>query len=88
MKDLENVVIGCMDTDGTDGPTIYAGGIVDSSTIDYAEAEKIDIYKGMDEYNDSLVLKNLGDIIFSGGTGTNVNDISVLLIKNEEEKTI
>lgn len=81
MKDLDNVVIGCMDTDGTDGPTVYAGGIVDSSTIDCAEKNGIDIFKGMDEYSDSVVLKALGDIVFTGGTGTNVNDLRVAIIE-------
>ncbi len=81
MRELDNVVIACIDTDGTDGPTVYAGGIVDSSTITRAEEIGVNIYKGMDDYSDSVVLKALDDVIFTGGTGTNVNDLRVAIIE-------
>lgn len=80
LKDTENIVVAGVDTDGTDGPTKWAGGIVDSSTMDLAKEKGIDIYKEMDAFNGSQTLLELGDIIYTGGTGTNVNDLRVALI--------
>jgi glycerate-2-kinase len=75
-----NIVITGIDTDGTDGPTEYAGGIVDSSSFDKAKELGLDLFAYMDAFNDTVALKELGDLIFTGGTGTNVNDLRVMLI--------
>ncbi|HZJ58351.1 MAG TPA: glycerate kinase [Clostridia bacterium] len=78
---LDNVAVFSIGSDGTDGPTDAAGGYVDHNT------KKILTEKGMDifdilENNDSYnALKACGGLIITGPTGTNVNDLSVLLIK-------
>ncbi len=67
-------------TDGRDGPTDAAGGIVDQDTINRM------IYLGLDpvamlENNDSYTaLKSSHDLLDTGATGTNVADLQVLLI--------
>jgi glycerate-2-kinase len=77
---LRGVVIASFSTDGIDGPTDAAGAIIDGSTIDRS------IIKGLnaEDYlrnNDSYTFfKNLKDLIFTGPTGTNVNDISLLVV--------
>lgn len=81
---LEN----CVDTavfsvgsDGTDGPTDAAGGYADENTIQTLKEKKINVYevlKNNDAYN---ALKETDGLIITGATGTNVNDVSVLLIK-------
>ena len=81
MDGLEDVVIVCADTDGTDGPTKYCGGIVDCSTIERANEKGLDLYGYMDTFNDSKALLALDDIIFTGGTGTNVNDLRIAIIE-------
>lgn len=68
-------------SDGTDGPTDAAGGYVDGKTC-AALKEKgyiiADVLKENDSYH---ALKEVDALIVTGATGTNVNDLSVLLIK-------
>lgn len=68
-------------SDGTDGPTDAAGGYCDNETK-AALAEKgiliSDILADNDAYN---ALKACDGLVITGATGTNVNDLSVLLIK-------
>jgi glycerate-2-kinase len=64
---------------GSDGPTNFAGGLVDSSTVKRAEAQGIDIYSSLKEHKISTVFQKLGDGIRTGATGTNVMDLSILI---------
>ncbi len=80
IEDLDNCVIFSVGSDGTDGPTDSAGGICDHTT-----AQKIaKSQKSAKEYlknNDSYTALGIAsDLIFTGPTGTNVNDLSVALI--------
>lgn len=81
MEGLENVLLFSLGSDGTDGPTDAAGGIVDgSSARRIREAGKSP--KEMLDNNDSYHALQASDgLIMTGPTGTNVNDLSVLLIK-------
>lgn len=73
----ERVAIFSVGSDGTDGPTDAAGGYVDGDSF-----SEIPELLGMLDNNDSHnALKKSGGLIFTGPTGTNVNDISVILIK-------
>ena len=76
------------ETDGTDGPTDAAGGYVDNTTILPDGMEPADGRLTNDEAslylcenNEYPALKRTGGLIFTGATGTNVNDVSVILIK-------
>ena len=67
-------------SDGTDGPTDAAGGYVDGSTSAALKAQGIlisDVLQDNDAYH---ALQKCDGLIITGATGTNVNDISVLLI--------
>ena len=67
-------------SDGTDGPTDAAGGYVDGTTAAELKAQGIvisDVLQNNDSYH---ALIKCGGLIKTGATGTNVNDISVLLI--------
>ncbi|MBO7385704.1 MAG: glycerate kinase [Clostridia bacterium] len=67
-------------SDGTDGPTDAAGGYADGSTAEKLRAQGIDI-KDVLMQNDSYhALKAADGLIVTGPTGTNVNDVSVVLI--------
>lgn len=81
LKGHDGIAVCAMDTDGTDGPTDLAGGLVDSSTAVRAEELGVDIFKHMDEFNDSPALRRLGDAISTGATGTNVNDLRIMLVE-------
>ena len=67
-------------SDGTDGPTDAAGGMVDANTQKLLQMRKIsleDVQRRNDAYH---ALKAVDGLIFTGPTGTNVNDLTVLLI--------
>lgn len=78
--DNEGVVIAAIDSDGTDGPTDIAGGIVDASTAERAKEKDIDISGHLSHHNASPVLRELNDAVITGHTGTNVNDLKILLV--------
>ncbi len=64
-------------TDGRDGPTNAAGGVVDPNTLD-----RIDNAEHFLANNDSYhALQQSGDLLITGATGTNVADLQVLLCK-------
>ena len=68
-------------SDGTAGPTDAAGGYVDGTTYDTLRAQGIhisDVLQANDAYH---ALQKCDGLIITGATGTNVNDISVLLIQ-------
>ena len=72
-------VIAALGTDGIDGPTDAAGAIVDGETAGRAKGLGLDADAHL-EANDSYgFFKALGDHIFTGPTGTNVNDLTILL---------
>jgi glycerate 2-kinase len=76
----EKIVIASVDTDGTDGPTEVAGGIVDGYTIERARELGLDIYKALKTHNSYEVLVKLQDAIITGPTDTNVMDLNVIVV--------
>lgn len=76
----ERVVIAAIDSDGTDGPTDIAGGIVDASTAQRAKEKDIDISASLSHHNSAPALRDLNDAVITGHTGTNVNDLKILLV--------
>ena len=76
---LENVLVFSLGSDGTDGPTDAAGGIVDCSTAAKLRDLGIDVDKLLAENDSYNGLKAADALIVTGPTGTNVNDVSVVL---------
>lgn len=78
IEGLSNVMIVALATDGTDGPTDAAGAIVEGKTLVWAKEQDLD----PDEYlanNDSYhFFQALGDLLLTGPTNTNVNDLAFL----------
>lgn len=68
-------------SDGTDGPTDAAGGYVDSFTKAALKEKGISIYETLAENDAYHALQAVNGLIMTGPTGTNVNDLSVLLLK-------
>ncbi len=81
---LHEVCIFSVGSDGTDGPTDAAGGIVDAHTACRLKAAGIDIYQTLRDNNAYYALQAADGLVFTGPTGTNVNDVAVLLIKRQE----
>ena len=76
-----NMVIVSLDTDGTDGPTSIAGGMVGGDTLPAAHARGLDIKKALRAHDVTPMLEQLGEAIITGHTGTNVNDLKFLLVE-------
>lgn len=72
-------------TDGSDGPTDAAGAIVDGSTWKKIE-ESTDPQAALQTHNSYVALKTADCLVFTGATGTNVNDIQFLWIDPNEER--
>ncbi|NLC71188.1 MAG: glycerate kinase [Desulfuromonadaceae bacterium] len=75
----EVVVIG-LDSDGSDGPTEFAGGIGDNFSVSRARELGVDLFASLNSHNASTALKKLGDAIMTGATGTNVNDLKMMIV--------
>lgn len=78
---LDDVVFASIGSDGIDGVSIAAGGLVDGNTV--IEGKKLglnpyDFLNSNDSYN---YLTKLKSSILTGPTGTNVNDLVIALIK-------
>ncbi len=68
-------------SDGTDGPTDAAGGYADHTTKSVLKDQHIEIYEVLQNNDAYHALEKTGGLIITGATGTNVNDVAVLLIK-------
>jgi len=73
-------------TDGRDGPTDAAGGIVDRDSISRLKEAGIRPQEMLDNNDSYNALKNSLDLINTGATGTNVADLQVLLIHPDHTK--
>ena len=67
--------------DGTDGPTDAAGGIVTGDTAAQLKEKNIDVAKVLKDNDAYNALKAVDSLIMTGPTGTNVNDLTLALIK-------
>ena len=81
-----DAVIASIGTDGVDGPTDAAGAIVDGDTIRRARARKIDPARYLCENNSHAFFQKLGDLVITGPTGTNVNDIMVAAVAPNDNR--
>lgn len=78
---MEGCAVFSLGSDGTDGPTDAAGGICTGESAAKLRAQGIsidEVLKNNDAYH---ALKKIDGLIFTGPTGTNVNDLSCLLIR-------
>ncbi len=78
---LKETAVFSIGSDGTDGPTDAAGGYCDGQTRARLLAQGIEIYDVLQENDAYYALEKVDGLIRTGATGTNVNDVSVLLIK-------
>ena len=77
---MSNVAVFSIGSDGTDGPTDAAGGYSDGDTAIVLKEKGIDIFDVLKENDAYNALKETNGLIITGPTGTNVNDVAVLLI--------
>ena len=68
-------------SDGTDGPTDAAGGYVDHTTDAALRGKGISVFDTLRNNDAYTALSAVGGLIFTGPTGTNVNDVAVALLR-------
>ena len=77
---VEQYALMALATDGSDGPTDAAGAIVDGGTYSRIIRAGFDPLAALQDNNSYPVLEASGDLLRIGPTGTNVNDLLVILV--------
>lgn len=72
------------DTDGRDGQTEIAGAVVAPDTLKLARLCALDPHKSLSDNDAGSFFEELGDVICTGPTFTNVNDFRAILIDSSE----
>jgi hydroxypyruvate reductase len=78
---LENTLVFSVGSDGTDGPTDAAGGMVTGGFAAACKEMGIDLDAHLSDNNSYHVLKAAGGLVVTGPTGTNVNDLMMVLCR-------
>lgn len=81
LEGMENALVAAVGSDGTDGPTDAAGGMVDGSTMTSLRKAGISVDAVLAENDAYHALKAVDSLIITGPTGTNVNDLYFLLFR-------
>jgi len=80
LQGSDGVVVASLSTDGIDGPTDVAGAIADGKTVKRALKMGLAPEKFLAENNSYRFFSKLNDLLFTGPTGTNVNDVCVIVV--------
>lgn len=76
----EETVVGAVATDGVDGPSGAAGGLVDGGTVGRAASAGRDVEAALAENDAGGLLEEVEGRLRPGPTGANVNDVAVVLV--------
>ena len=80
LPDGVRVAVVSLGTDGTDGPTDAAGGIAAADTLARAHTLGVDAHAALADNDSYHFLAALGDLIITGPTQTNVNDLLCVFV--------
>lgn len=78
---MKDTVVFSVGSDGTDGPTDAAGGMVDGQTEEKLTKAGLSVHQVLGDNDAYHALERVGGLIHTGPTGTNVNDVGVVLLK-------
>lgn len=78
-----NTTIAAVDTDGIDGGSDAAGGLVDATTIEDPAAAR----EALDRSDAGTYLHEHDGAIVTGATGTNVNDLRLFVLEKRADST-
>jgi glycerate-2-kinase len=79
LRDTSGTTMLSFATDGVDGMTDAAGAIADSTTCERARSKGLDPAQFLEANDSHTFFEALGDLVVTGPTGTNVNDVTLLL---------
>ena len=84
LKDGDDVTFASFSTDGVDGHSDLAGAVADRDTLKLSRGKGLDYRKYLTDYDSATFFKKLGLEIKTGPSGTNVADITLVLITNPD----
>ena len=79
LRGREHIAFLSVGSDGTDGPTDAAGGVADGATYEKMRQAGVSPEAALADNDSYRALKACGDLIVTGPTGTNVNDLTMIL---------
>jgi glycerate 2-kinase len=81
LKDKNGITFLAAGTDGTDGPTVAAGAVVNTKTFEHALSIGLNINQYLENFDSFHFFEKAGGHIITGPTMTNVMDIIVIIIE-------
>ena len=80
LKNTQNIVFLSCGTDGIDGNSNYAGAVIDSNDFKRLKETNLNPFKFLKNNDSNTFFKEFDGLIKTGYTGTNVMDISILIV--------
>src|SRR6266568_3352917 len=80
------ILVSSIGTDGVDGPTNAAGAVADGTTVERGLRIHLDSDSYLRENNSYPFFERLNDLVITGPTGTNVNDIFTAIVEAGNRK--
>lgn len=71
--------------DGVEGNSGAMGAVIDATSLERSRERGIDLVSHLEQNNAKAVFEALGDLLVTGQTGTNVNDMTLILIDGPQE---
>ncbi len=81
LEGWDKITVITLGTDGTDGPTDAAGGVVDGNTVQRARDAGLDPLAHLNNNDAYPLLKATHDLLITGPTNTNVNDLVFVFVE-------
>ena len=81
------ILVSSIGTDGVDGPTKAAGAVADGNTVERGLRAHMDPESYLRENNSCPFFERLNDLVITGPTGTNVNDIFIGIVGPGSQKS-
>lgn len=85
IEGTEGIVVCSVGTDGVDGPTDAAGAVADGATVHRGAEVGRDAREHLRQNDAYPYFEELGDLVITGPTGTNVMDLRLLLVTPWDE---
>ena len=83
LEGTAGITVVSLATDGSDGPTESAGGLVDGGTVQRSRQQGLDAPKSLRRHDAYPFLKKTDDLLMTGPTQTNVNDLIFVFVSND-----
>lgn len=77
---MQDVLIATFATDGIDGPTDAAGAVVTGETVQLARKINLSATDCLSRNDSYTFFSRVETLIKTGPTGTNVNDLAIILV--------